>query len=95
VFGGPFGQKVFLGEVEVRVRDSVGGEAFGLWDGGRSDVDAVVLATGLEEEALGDDLGDGEGAEEVGEEGYWSALVVDGDERGVMCTVHGFQVIGI
>ena len=84
-----------MGEVEVCVWDAVGWQAFGLGDGCWAEMEGVVFSAGLEEEALGDDLGDGEGAEEVGEEGYWSALVVDGDERGVMCTVHGFQVIGI
>jgi hypothetical protein len=61
VLFGPGGEGVFLREVEVRVWDAVCGCVFRVWDGGGTDVKGIVLSAGLEEEAFGDYVGDGEG----------------------------------
>ncbi len=57
---GPAREEVFLREVEVGVGHAVGGETFGLGDCGGTEVDAIVFAARLEEEAFWDDRGDGE-----------------------------------
>lgn len=56
-------------------------------DEGGAEVEGVVLCAGLEEDVARGEGGEGEGGEEVGEEGCWGGVSLDGrvGGRGAYC----------
>lgn len=65
MFRCPGEQEVFLREVEIFVGHAESGRVFCHGQRCGTEVDCVVLSTRLEEEAFGDDRGEGECREEV------------------------------